>query len=158
MPDVVALAKGLGSGVPIGACLARGAAADVFQPGNHGSTFGGNPLACAAALATLDAIEEEKLIDNARVRGEDIRSGLRQALAGVRGVVDIRGEGMMIGIELDRPCGELVGVARDAGVLINVTADTVIRLVPPLIYGAAEVDALVAAVSGIVKSYLQQAA
>jgi len=158
MPDVIALAKGLGSGVPIGACLARGAAADVFQPGNHGSTFGGNPLACAAALATLDAIEEEKLIDNARVRGEAIRSGLRQALTGVHGVLDIRGEGMMIGIELDRPCGELVGVARDAGVLINVTADTVIRLVPPLIYGAAEVDALVAAVSGIVKSYLQQAA
>ncbi|OJW85664.1 aspartate aminotransferase family protein, partial [Thiobacillus sp. 65-1402] len=121
MPDVIALAKGLGSGVPIGACLARGAAADVFQPGNHGSTFGGNPLACAAALATLDAIEEEKLIDNARVRGEDIRRGLRQALTGVRGVVDIRGEGMMIGIELDRPCGDLVGVARDAGVLINVT-------------------------------------
>jgi len=158
MPDVIALAKGLGSGVPIGACLARGAAADVFQPGNHGSTFGGNPLACAAALATLDAIEEEKLIDNARVRGEAIRSGLRQALTGVHGVLDIRGEGMMIGIELDRPCGELVGVARDAGVLINVTADTVIRLVPPLIYGAAEVDALVAALSGIVKSYLQQAA
>ena len=158
LPDVMALAKGLGSGVPIGACLARGAAADVFQPGNHGSTFGGNPLACAAALATLDAIEEEKLIDNARVRGEDIRRGLRQALTGVRGVVDIRGEGMMIGIELDRPCGELVTVARDAGVLINVTADSVIRLVPPLIYGEAEVDALVAAVSGIVKSYLQQAA
>jgi len=158
MPDVMALAKGLGSGMPIGACLARGAAADVFQPGNHGSTFGGNPLACAAALATLDAIEEEKLIDNARVRGEDIRSGLRQALVGVRGVVDIRGEGMMIGIELDRPCSELVAVARDAGVLINVTADKVIRLVPPLIYGTAEVDALVAAVSGIVKNYLQQAA
>ena len=158
MPDVVALAKGLGSGVPIGACLARGAAADVFQPGNHGSTFGGNPLACAAALATLDAIEDEKLIDNARARGEGIRSGLRQALADVHGVVDIRGEGLMIGIELDRPCGELVTVARDAGVLINVTADSVIRLVPPLIYGEAEVDALVAAVSGIVKSYLQQAA
>jgi acetylornithine/N-succinyldiaminopimelate aminotransferase len=158
MPDVMALAKGLGSGVPIGACLARGAAADVFQPGNHGSTFGGNPLACAAALATLAAIEEEKLIDNARVRGEAIRTGLRQALAGVHGVVDIRGEGMMIGIELDRPCVELVAVARDAGVLINVTADTVIRLVPPLIYGAAEVDALVAAVSGVVRNYLQQAA
>jgi len=158
MPDVMALAKGLGSGVPIGACLARGAAADVFKPGNHGSTFGGNPLACAAALATLDAIEEEKLLDNARVRGEAIRSGLRAALAGVHGVVDIRGEGMMIGIELDRPCAELVAVARDAGVLINVTADTVIRLVPPLIYGEAEVDALVAAVSGIVKNYLQQAA
>lgn len=158
MPDVMALAKGLGAGVPIGACLARGAAADVFQPGNHGSTFGGNPLACAAALATLQAIEEEKLLDNARLRGEAIRSGLRSALAGVHGVVDIRGEGMMIGIELDRPCGELVAVARDAGVLINVTADTIIRLVPPLIYGAAEVDALVAAVSGIVRNYLQQAA
>jgi acetylornithine aminotransferase len=158
MPDVIALAKGLGSGMPIGACLARGAAAEVFQPGNHGSTFGGNPLACAAALATLDAIEEDKLLDNARVRGEAIRSGLRQALASVHGVVDIRGEGMMIGIELDRPCGELVAVARDAGVLINVTADSVIRLVPPLIYGAAEVDALVAAVAGIVTNYLQQAA
>jgi acetylornithine aminotransferase len=158
MPDVIALAKGLGSGMPIGACLARGAAADVFKPGNHGSTFGGNPLACAAALATLDAIEDEKLLDNARVRGEAIRSGLRQALAGVLGVVDIRGEGLMIGIELDRPCAELVAVARDAGVLINVTADTVIRLVPPLIYGEAEVDALVSAVSGIVKNYLQQAA
>jgi acetylornithine aminotransferase len=157
-PDVMALAKGLGSGMPIGACLARGVAADVFQPGNHGSTFGGNPLACAAALATLDAIEEEKLLDNARIRGEAIREGLRQALAGVRGVEDIRGEGMMIGIELDRPCPELVAVARDAGVLINVTADKVIRLVPPLIYGDAEVDALVMAVSGIVKNYLQQAA
>jgi len=158
MPDVMALAKGLGSGVPIGACLARGAAADVFKPGNHGSTFGGNPLACAAALATLEAIEEENLLDNARMRGEAIRAGLRDALNGVHGVVDIRGEGMMIGIELDRPCGELVAVARDAGVLINVTADTVIRLVPPLIYGAAEVDELVAAVSRIVKNYLQQAA
>ena len=158
MPDVMALAKGLGAGVPIGACLARGAAAEVFKPGNHGSTFGGNPLACAAALATLQAIEEENLLENSRVRGEAIRNGLRQALGGVQGVVDIRGEGMMIGIELDRPCAELVAVGRDAGVLINVTADTVIRLVPPLIYGQAEVDALVAAVSGIVKNYLQQAA
>ena len=157
-PDVMALAKGLGSGMPIGACLARGAAADVFQPGNHGSTFGGNPLACAAALATLQAIEEEKLLDNAKLCGDAIRAGLRAALNGVQGVVDIRGEGMMIGVELDRPCGELVAVARDAGVLINVTADTVIRLVPPLVYGAAEVDALVAAVSGIVRNFLQQAA
>ncbi len=158
MPDVMALAKGLGSGVPIGACLARGAAADVFKPGNHGSTFGGNPLACAAALATLDAIESEGLLENARVRGEAIRAGLRERLAGVHGVVEIRGEGMMIGIELDRPCGELVGVARDAGVLINVTADKVIRLVPPLVYGDAEVVALVDAVSVIVRNYLQQAA
>jgi acetylornithine aminotransferase len=158
IPDVMALAKGLGSGVPIGACLARGAAAEVFKPGNHGSTFGGNPLACAAALATLQAIEEENLLENSRVRGEAIRNGLRQALDGVHGVVDIRGEGMMIGIELDRPCAELVAVGRDAGVLINITADTVVRLVPPLIYGQAEVDALVAAVSGIIKNHLQQAA
>lgn len=158
VPDVMALAKGLGSGMPIGACLARGAAAEVFKPGNHGSTFGGNALACAAALATLDAIESENILENARVRGEAIRTGLRMALAGVHGVVDIRGEGMMIGVELDRPCGELVGVARDAGVLINVTADKVIRLVPPLIYGDAEVAALVESVSSIVKYYLQQAA
>jgi acetylornithine aminotransferase len=158
MPDVIALAKGLGSGMPIGACLARGAAADVFQPGNHGSTFGGNPLACAVALATLATIEEDNLLENVRVRGEAIRNGLRQALASLPGVVDIRGEGMMIGIELDRPCAELVAVARDAGVLINVTADKVIRLVPPLIYGDAEVNVLVAAVSGVVKNYLQQAA
>ncbi|MFN3751937.1 MAG: acetylornithine transaminase [Thiobacillus sp.] len=158
VPDVMALAKGLGAGVPIGACLARGAAADVFQPGNHGSTFGGNPLACAAALATLEAIESEGLLENAKQRGEAIRAGLREALAGVHGVVDIRGEGMMIGVELDRPCGELVGVARDAGVLINVTSDSVIRLVPPLIYGAAEVETLVATVSGIVRNYLRQAA
>ncbi len=158
MPDVVALAKGLGSGMPIGACLARGAAADVFKPGNHGSTFGGNPLACAAALATLDAIESENILENVQIRGEAIRTGLREALAGVHGVVEIRGEGMMIGVELDRPCGELVGVARDAGVLINVTADKVIRLVPPFVYGEAEVVALVDAVSGIVRNYLQQAA
>jgi len=158
VPDVMALAKGLGSGVPIGACLARGEAAEVFKPGSHGSTFGGNPLACATALATLDVIEQENLLENARVRGESIRSGLRQALASVSGVVDIRGEGLMIGIELDRPCAELVGVAREAGVLINVTADTVIRLVPPLIYGEAEVNVLVAAVSGMVKNYLRQAA
>lgn len=158
VPDVMALAKGLGSGMPIGACLARGEAAEVFKPGSHGSTFGGNPLACATALATLNIIEEENLLENVQVRGEAIRSGLRLALASVQGVVDIRGEGLMIGIELDRPCAELVAVARDAGVLINVTADTVIRLVPPLIYGEAEVNVLVAAVSGMVKNYLQQAA
>ena len=158
LPDVIALAKGLGSGMPIGACLARGEAAEVFKPGSHCSTFGGNPLACAVALAILATIEEDNLLENVRVRGEAIRDGLRQALASVPGVVDIRGEGMMIGIELDRPCAELVGVARDAGVLINVTADKVIRLVPPLIYGDAEVNVLVAAVSGVVKNYLQQAA
>lgn len=158
VPDVMALAKGLGSGVPVGACLARGAAAEVFKPGTHGSTFGGNLLACAAALATLGAIEADGLLANATARGAQIRAGLAERLAGVRGVVEIRGVGMMIGIELDRACGELVGVARDAGLLINVTSDKVIRLVPPLIYGDAEVAALVEGVAALVKNYLQQAA
>ncbi len=157
-PDVMALAKGLGAGVPIGACLARGVAAEVFKPGNHGSTFGGNPLACAAALATLEAIESEALLDNATRMGERIRAGLRSGLGSVAGVVEIRGEGLMIGLELDRPCADVVSMGRDAGVLINVTADKVIRLVPPLIYGVAEADALVEAVTHVVEQFLQQAA
>lgn len=158
MPDVIALAKGLGGGMPIGACLARGTAAEVLSPGSHGSTFGGNPLACAAALATLDAIDQEGLLENATRIGEHIRAGLRAALGSLPGVVDIRGEGLMIGIELDRPCAELVAIAREQGVLINVTADKVIRLVPPLIYGQAEADALVAAVASYVTLFLTQAA
>ncbi len=158
LPDVIALAKGLGGGMPIGACLARGTAAEVFKPGSHGSTFGGNPLACAAALAILEAIDQEGLLENATRIGEHIRAGLRAALAGLPGVVDIRGEGLMIGIELDRPCAELVAIAREQGVLINVTADKVIRLVPPLIYGQAEADALIAAVASYVTLFLTQAA
>ena len=158
VPDVIALAKGLGGGMPIGACLARGTAAEVFTPGSHGSTFGGNPLACAAALATLDAIDQEGLLENATRIGEHIRVGLRAALGSLPGVVDIRGEGLMIGIELDRPCAELVAIAREQGVLINVTADKVIRLVPPLIYGQAEADALIAAVASYVTLFLTQAA
>ena len=158
VPDVMTLAKGLGAGMPIGACLARGAAADVFKPGSHGSTFGGNPLACAAALATLEAIKQEGLLANATQMGEYIRSGLRAALAGIAGVVDIRGEGLMIGVELDRPCTELVAIAREQGVLINVTADKVIRLVPPLVYGQVEADALIAAVASYVTLFLTQAA
>ena len=158
LPDVIALAKGLGGGMPIGACLARGAAADVFKPGSHGSTFGGNPLACAAALATIETIDQEGLLENATRIGEYIRAGLRAALAGLTGVVDIRGEGLMIGIELDRPCAELVAIAREQGVLINVTADKVIRLVPPLIYAQAEADALIAAVTSYVTLFLTQAA
>jgi acetylornithine aminotransferase len=157
VPDVMALAKGLGAGMPIGACLARGAAADVFKPGSHGSTFGGNPLACAAALATLEAMEQEGLLANAVKMGDAIRTGLRAALAGVAGVVEIRGEGLMIGIELDRPCTDLVAIAREQGVLINVTADKVIRLVPPLVYGQTEADALVAAVASYVTLFLTQA-
>jgi len=132
MPDVVTLAKGLGNGVPIGACLAAGAAASLFKPGSHGSTFGGNPLACAAALATLAVIEEEGLMQNAVDIGGFIRAGFAARLAGNPGVRDIRGAGLMIGIELAHPCGELVQQALDRGLLINVTADNVIRLLPPL--------------------------
>jgi len=132
MPDVVTLAKGLGNGVPIGACLAAGAAAGLFKPGSHGSTFGGNPLACAAALATLAIIEEEGLMKNAVEIGDFIRAGFAERLAGNPGVGDIRGKGLLIGIELTHPCGELVQQALDIGLLINVTADNVVRLLPPL--------------------------
>ena len=143
-PDVMALAKGLGSGVPIGACLARGVAADIFKPGNHGSTFGGNPLACAAALATLQTVEQLGLRENAIKVGEYIRATLKSKLEGQTGVMDIRGQGLMIGIELKRACGELVGRMRDLGFLVNVTSDTVIRLVPPLIFTQANADELIA--------------
>ena len=131
-PDVMALAKGLANGVPIGACLTAGPAAGLFKPGNHGSTFGGNPLACAAALATLDIIEEENLMKNAVELGAFIRSDLAAKFAGNPGVKDIRVRGLMIGIELAHSCGELVQQALDAGLLINVTADNVVRLLPPL--------------------------
>ncbi|HQR51001.1 MAG TPA: acetylornithine transaminase [Methylophilaceae bacterium] len=154
VPDVMTLAKGLGSGVPIGACLARGAAAEVFTPGKHGSTFGGNPLACAAALATLDAIEQEKLRENAETIGNFICDGFRQAFAGVAGVVTIRNAGLMIGIELDRPCGELVKQALEAGLLINVTADTVVRLLPPLVMNREEAQQLVDILAPLVKGFL----
>jgi acetylornithine aminotransferase len=153
-PDVMTLAKGLGSGVPIGACLTGGRANGVFKPGNHGSTFGGNPLACVAALATFDAIEEEGLLDRARRLGETIRGGFAQALAGVAGVVDIRGEGLMIGIELDRPCADLVPTALDGGLLINVTVERVIRLLPPLIFGDDQVDRLVSQLSRMIREFL----
>lgn len=131
-PDVMALAKGLANGVPIGACLTAGPAAGLFKPGNHGSTFGGNPLACAAALATLDIIEEENLMKNAVELGAFIRGDLAAKFAGNPGVKDIRVRGLMIGIELAHPCGELVQQALNAGLLINVTADNVVRLLPPL--------------------------
>jgi acetylornithine aminotransferase len=153
-PDAITLAKGLGSGVPIGACVAAGRARGVFKPGTHGSTFGGGPLACAAGLATLAAMEEEKLLDNATRTGELIRSGLRDALAGVAGLVEIRGMGLMIGIELDRPCGDLVKQALEAGLLINVTADRVIRLLPPLVIKEAEARELVATLAAIVRRFL----
>ncbi|MGC2518724.1 MAG: acetylornithine transaminase [Burkholderiales bacterium] len=158
LPDVMPLAKGLGSGVPIGACLARGAAAQVFQPGNHGSTFGGNPLACAAALATLDIIEEEGLIGNAGRIGGLILAGLREGLAGLPGVVEVRGHGLMIGIELDRPCGDLVNGALEQGLLINVTMDTVIRLLPPLIINEQEARQVLSILVPLVRNFLAQPA
>jgi acetylornithine aminotransferase len=155
-PDVMTLAKGLGSGVPIGACVTAGQAAGLFGPGNHGSTFGGNPLACAAGLATLAAIEEDSLMHNAVRIGDAIRTGMREALAGVAGVVDIRGRGLMIGIELDRPCGELVRQALDAGLLINVTADRVIRLLPALIFTEQDAATLVSRLAPLVRKHLAQ--
>ena len=153
-PDVMTLAKGLGSGVPIGACLAAGKAVGVFKPGNHGSTFGGNPLACVAALTTLDVIEQDGLMKHAASLGDMIRNGFRTALAGVGGVKDIRGDGLMIGIELDRSCGDLVKSALNAGLLINVTADSVIRLLPPLVLTDDEATQLVAMLSSLICEFL----
>ena len=154
-PDVMTLAKGLGSGVPIGACLANGPAAGVFKPGNHGSTFGGNPFACVAALTTLAVIENDNLMTRAEVLGRRIRDGFAAALRGVKGVVDIRGDGLMIGVELDRPCGDIVTLALAAGVLLNVTADTVVRMLPPLIFSDAEADQLVEMASTLIRGFLE---
>ena len=158
MPDVITLAKGLGGGVPVGACVARGEAATLFKPGSHGSTFGGNLLACTAALTTIDIIESEGLCKNAAEVGSHIQAGLRRALAETPGVREVRGKGMMIGIELDRPCGDLVKTALEAGLLINVTADNVVRLVPPLVMSRAEADQLVDQLAPMIRSFLMKAA
>lgn len=157
-PDVVTLAKALGNGVPIGACLARGTAATLFQPGNHGSTFGGNPLACSAALAVLQTMREDHLGERAQRFGEHIQSGLQRALADVPGVRQVRGKGLMMGVELDRPCGELVSMALAKGLLINVTADSVIRLLPPLIISETEADQIVAGVADVVREFYARTA
>ena len=138
LPDVVPLAKGLGSGVPVGACVVGGRAKGVFKPGNHGSTFGGNPLAMTAVVATIDTMKEEGLLANATRVGKVIDAGLRAALGSTKGVTEIRGMGMMIGVELDEPCGELVRTALDAGLIINVTVDKVVRIMPPLVMSEAE--------------------
>ena len=153
-PDIATLAKGLGSGVPIGACMTSGKAAGLFGPGNHGSTFGGNPLACTAALTTIETIEQDGLMANAERVGALIRQLMAEALTGLNGVVEIRGHGLMIGIELDRPCGELVGKALAAGLLINVTADKVIRLLPPLIFSENEARELVDRSSPLIRDFL----
>ncbi len=156
MPDVMSLAKGLGSGVPIGACLARGKAAEVFVYGKHGSTFGGNPLACAAGLATLAAIEDEGLCAHAEKMGELIKLGFQAAFADTPAVKVVRNAGLMIGIELDRPCGELVKMALAAKLLINVTADKVVRLLPPLVIKQDEAQELVKRLSVVIKEFLKQ--
>ncbi|MFZ4534756.1 aspartate aminotransferase family protein [Propionivibrio sp.] len=153
-PDVVTLAKGLGGGVPIGACLTAGKAAGLFKPGNHGSTFGGNQLATTAALTTIEVIENDQLIANAESVGCLIREGLAQELSGAAGVVQIRGQGLMIGIELDRPCGELVTRALESGLLINVTADKVVRLLPPLTFSTEEGRELVRRLSVLIRDFL----
>ena len=156
MPDVMSLAKGLGSGVPIGACVARGVAAETFTYGKHGSTFGGNPLATAAGFATLQIIEEEDLRANAEKMGDVICNGLRGALKDVAGVNVIRNAGLMIGIELDRPCGDLVKRALAERLLINVTAENVVRLLPPLVISQSEAEQLVAILGKLIKQFLSE--
>jgi len=156
-PDVMTLAKGLGNGFPIGACLARGPAADVLQPGSHGSTFGGNPVACAAAMATLDVIEEDKLLRRAADLGDSMTRALREQLADTPGVQDVRNKGLMIAVELDRACGELVAQGIDAGLLINVTADKVVRLLPPLVLSDEDAQHLVKGVVGLIKTFSETA-
>ena len=152
-PDVMTLAKGLGNGFPIGACLARGAAADVLQPGSHGSTFGGNPLASVAAMTTLSIIEEENLLPRATALGDEITRALGEKLAGVPGIRQLRNKGLMIGIELEQPCGELVARGLEAGLLINVAADKVVRLLPPLILTDEQVQILVDGVARLITTF-----
>ena len=157
VPDVMPLAKGLGSGVPIGAVVAGPKAAQIFQPGNHGTTFGGNPLATRAGVETLRIMEEDGLLENAARVGEHLRQALQRELKDVAGFVEVRGQGLMLGIELDRPCGAIMNQALEAGLLLSVTADSVIRLVPPLIISIAEADEIVSLLVPIVKKFLANA-
>ncbi|MGP1516892.1 MAG: acetylornithine transaminase [Ottowia sp.] len=155
-PDVMPLAKGLASGIPVGAVVAGPRAADIFQPGNHGTTFGGNPLAMRAGVETLRIMEEDGLLDNAARVGAHLKAALQQALAHLPGVKDVRGQGLMIGVELDRPCGALTLRALEAGLLISVTSDSVVRLVPPLILTEAEADEIVALLAPLIAAFLQE--
>jgi len=154
VPDVMTLAKGLGSGVPIGAIVAHKAAAEVLKAGNHGSTFGGNPLAMRAGVETLRIMEEDDLLANATRVGEHLKAQLKAQLGAMPGVLDVRGQGLLIGVELDKPCGELIGQAAQAGLLLSVTSDTVIRLAPPLILTIAEADEIVARLKPLVQALL----
>ncbi len=154
IPDVMTLAKALGNGVPIGACLAKGEAATLFQPGHHGSTYGGNPLVTSAALAVINSCEKECLAERATVLGDKIISGFKESLKDLDGVVEIRGKGLMIGIQLDRPCAELVKAGLDAGILINVAAGDVVRLLPPLIISDEQADKIVTMVSELIRKFV----
>ncbi len=156
VPDVMPLAKGLGSGVPVGAIVVGPKAVNVLGPGNHGTTFGGNPLAMRAGVETLRIMEEDGLLAHAAAVGEVLRAGLVRELGSLPGVKEIRGAGLMIGIELDRPCGVLLARAAQAGLLISVTADSVIRLVPPLVLSADEAEQIVALLAPLVKSFLAE--
>ena len=158
LPDVMPLAKGLGSGVPVGAVVCGPKAATVLGPGNHGTTFGGNPLAMRAGVETIRIIEEDRLIENALNVGAILKTGLERELAGVQGVIDIRGQGLMLGIELDRPCGDILSLAAQAGLMLSVTADKVIRLVPPLILSADEAAQIIAILCPIIKTFLAEPA
>ena len=156
VPDVMPLAKGLGSGVPIGAVVAGPKAANIFQPGNHGTTFGGNPLAMRAGVETIRIMEEDGLLANAAQVGEHLQGALKKALAGNPGVREVRGQGLMIGIDLAKPCGVLTERCADAGLLISVTADSVVRLVPPLILTEAEADEIVAILVPLIEAFLAE--
>ena len=153
IPDVITLAKGLGSGVPIGACVAGKIAGEVFKPGNHASTFGGNPLACTAAITTLDIIEEEDLMCNALEQGDFMRKNFQEQLGNLDNVTQIRGQGLMIGIELTKPCGELVNDALEQKLLLNVTSDNVVRLLPSLVIKQNETEQIVNMVSTLIKEF-----
>ena len=155
-PDVMPIAKGLGSGVPVGAVVAGPRAASIFQPGNHGTTFGGNPLAMRAGIETIRIMEEDGLLENAATVGAYLRAALSRELGSLPGVVDIRGQGLMIGMELDRPCGVLVNRAAEAGLLISVTADSVVRLLPSLIFTQADADELVGLLAPLVRAFLAE--
>jgi len=158
LPDAMSLAKGLGSGVPVGALVVGEAALGVLGPGNHGSTFGGNPLAMRAAVETLRVIESEGLLANAAETGAVLKQHLERRLGGLGGVRQVRGTGLMIGVELDRPCGVLVARAAEAGLLLSVTADSVIRLVPPLILSSAEAAEIVDRLAPVVEAFLAEQA
>ena len=153
-PDVLTLAKGLGNGVPIGACLARGEAAGLFRPGSHGSTFGGNPLVCRAALTVLDVLEQQALVARAAELGQRLFEGLKRELGELGGVREIRGCGLMLAVELDRPCGEILHQALEAGLLLNVTAERIVRLLPPLILSDEEADQIVSITSRLIRDFL----